>query len=83
MLIHQTGDRCLEFQGAFALNSEEANFEIAYLLEMVAVLEMPLQFEVDVISSYLSNKREQTFRYHDIKRVTGISHNPTGHVFIE
>lgn len=55
----------------FALNSEEANFEIAYLLEMVAVLEMPLQFEVDVISSYLSNKREQTFRYHDIKRVTG------------
>lgn len=83
MLIHHIGDRCLEFQGAFALNSEEANFEIAYLLEMVAVLEMPLQFEVDVISSYLSNKREQTFRYHDIKRVTGISHNPTGHVFIE
>ena len=51
VLIHHTGDA--EFQGASALNSERNDSKITHLLEMVAVLEMPLEIEADDTSTYL------------------------------
>ena len=43
MLVHHTIDTCSEFQGAPALSSEKDDSEIAHLLEVIAILKMPLQ----------------------------------------
>ena len=42
VLIHHTTDTCSEFQGASAVSSENDDSENVHLLEMVALLEMPL-----------------------------------------
>jgi hypothetical protein len=47
MLIHHTTAACSEFQWAFALNSENDDSEIAELLGIIGILEMPLQIKTD------------------------------------
>ena len=54
MLIHHTIETYFAFQWASALNSEKADSDIAHLLEMVVILEMPLQIETDGASTYIS-----------------------------
>lgn len=57
VLIHHTVDASSEFKGA--LSFERKNSDIVHLLEMVAILEMPLQIEANDALTYVSNKREQ------------------------
>jgi hypothetical protein len=46
--VHQTVDVYSEYPWDFALNSEKADSEIAHLLEVIAILEMPLLIKADV-----------------------------------
>lgn len=46
VLIHHTMDTCSEFQRASALSSKKDDSENAHLLEVVALLEMPLQLKL-------------------------------------
>lgn len=47
VLIHHTTDTCSEFHCTPALTSEGDDSEIAHFLEMMAVLEKPLQIKTD------------------------------------
>lgn len=55
MLIHHTADPYSEFQWASALSSEKADSEIVHLLQVMAVLERPLQSEADDNPSCVAN----------------------------
>lgn len=45
--MHHTVDACLEFQGNSTVRSERNAFEITHLLEVMTILEKPLQSEAD------------------------------------
>ena len=61
VLIYHTVDTCSEFQWAFALNSEKDGSEIAHLLEMITILEIPLHIRADDASTHVSLKIQQFF----------------------
>lgn len=64
MLIHHTTDTCSEFQGASALSSEKDDSEIAHLLDVIAVLKMPLQIGADDALTYVSIRIQHLFFRH-------------------
>lgn len=74
MLMHHTIDAHSGFPYAFALNSERNDSESAHLLEMVAILEMPLQTEADGAFKYVTFAIQQYFRQHGMKFVTDIGY---------
>ena len=61
----------------------KGSFELAHLLEVMTILEMPVMIKADDTPTYVSNKMKQFFAYYNIKHATGISHNPTGQAVIE
>ena len=64
MLIGHTVDTCLEFQWTSAWSSEGDDSEIAHLLEMMAILEMPFQIKTDDAHTYMSIKIQQSYGHH-------------------
>ena len=59
--VHHTIDTYSGFQWATALASEQADSEIIYLLEVMAIMGMPIQ--MDNSPAYISNKMKQCFEY--------------------
>lgn len=50
-----------------ALSSEKADCVITYLLEIMAIMEIPSQIKTDDAPSYVSNKMKQFVIYYKIK----------------
>jgi hypothetical protein len=49
----------------------------------MAILEIPAQIKINNAPVYASKKVKQFFAYYNIKRITGVQHNPTGQAVIE
>lgn len=81
--IHHTIDTYSGFQWATALASEKADSVITHLLEVMAIMGIPIQIKTDNGPAYISNKIKRFFEYYNIKHVTGIPHNPTGQAIVE
>ena len=81
--IHHTIDMYSGFQQATALSSEKADCVITHLLEVVAIMGMPIQIKTDNAPAYVSSKMKQFFTYYNIKHITGIPYNPTGQEVVE
>lgn len=78
ILIHHTNDTHSEFQEVSPLIHE-----IAHYLELVTVLEMPLQIEADNASVYVSLRMQQVFRSYGIEQLKDTSFNPIRQAIIE
>jgi hypothetical protein len=77
MLIHHTIDTYSRLKYVSALSFEKTDSEFAHLLDVIAILDIPLQIEADDASIYVCTKMQEYLRHYGIKRITGISHNPT------
>lgn len=55
------------------MNSEKCESKIAHLLDVMAILEMPLQVEANDALTHVSI-RIQYFRHYGMKHVRGTSH---------
>ena len=49
----------------------------------MAIMGIPAHITTDSVLVHVSNKMRQFFAYYNIKHVTGIPHNLTGHTVIE
>ena len=67
---------------ASALNSEKDNCVIKQLLEIMAIVGIPVQINADNIPKYTSTKVKQFFAYYCINHITDILHNPTGQAIV-
>ncbi|KAL6092360.1 hypothetical protein STEG23_021666 [Scotinomys teguina] len=81
--VHHTIDTYSGFQWATPMSSEKADSVITHLLEVMAIMGIPVQIKTDNAPAYVSNKMRQFFAYYNIRHVTGIPHNPTGQAVIE
>ncbi|KAL6070467.1 hypothetical protein STEG23_006054, partial [Scotinomys teguina] len=81
--VHHTIDTYSGFQWATPMSSEKADSVIIHLLEVMAIMGIPVQIKTDNAPAYVSNKMRQFFAYYNIRHVTGIPHNPTGQAVIE
>ena len=80
--VHHTIDTYSEFQWATALVPEKTDSVITHLLEVMAIMGVPIQIKTDNGPAYISNKMKQFLNI--IKHIhTGISHNPTGQAIVE
>ena len=61
MLIYDTTDTCSEVQWTSALSSEKADSVITHLLEVMSMMEIPIQIRTDNCLVYISNKMKQAF----------------------
>ena len=71
------------FQWATDLSSEKADSVITHLLEVMAIMGIPVQIKTDNSPAYVSSKMKWFFAYYNIKHITGIPHNPIGQAVIE
>ena len=78
MLMHHTIDAHSGFPYAFALNSERNDSESAHLLEMVAILEMPLQTEADDATVYVAIRIQPYCTHYHTEHVTSVSYIAIG-----
>ena len=76
--VHHTIDTYSGFQWATALASEKADSVITHLLEVMAIMGIPMQIKTDNNPAYISDKMKQFFAYYNIKHAIGISHSATG-----
>ena len=65
------------------MGSEKADSAVTHLLEVMAIMGIPVQIEADNAPAYASSKMKQFFAYYTIKHNTGIPHNPIGQAVIE
>ena len=70
--VHHTIDTYSGFQWATALASEKADSVITHMLEVMAIMGIPLQIKTYNGPVYISNKMKQCFTYYNIKHVTSI-----------
>lgn len=70
--IYHTFYSYLRYQWATALSSENDDFVITYLLEIMAIMLIVAQVKIDNAAAYI-----QVFTYYHIMHITGISQNPT------
>ena len=61
-----------------SLSCERNDSEIAHLLGIMAILEIPVHVKTDNSLAYFSSKMKQIFVYYKINRIMGIPHNITG-----
>ena len=66
-----------------ALNSEKTNSVITHLLEVMAIMDKPVQIKTGNALVYVSKRMKQFFAYYIIKHIIGIPHSPTGQAVIE
>lgn len=64
---HHTIDMYLGLQWATALSSEKADSVISHLLEVMAIVKIPVQVKID-----------HALAYNNIKHMMGKPHNPIG-----
>jgi transposase InsO family protein len=60
--VHHTIDTHSGFQWATALASEKADSVITHLLEVMAIMGIPIQIKTDNGPGYISNKMKQFLR---------------------
>lgn len=65
------------FNKATALSSEKADSVITNVLEIMAIMWIPIEIKIGNAPAYVSSKMKQFFAYYNIKYITGIPHNPT------
>ena len=70
------------FHGNY-LSFEMASFVVSPLLKVMAIMGRAIQIKTDNALAYVSSKMKQFFACYNIKHVTGIPHNTTGHAVIE
>ena len=80
MLMHHAVDSHTEFQYTFVLTSKTAHSEIAHLLEVMDILEIPLQMEAQHMYPL---KYNNFFRHYCIENTTDISYSSTGQAVLE
>lgn len=73
MLIYHIISTCSEFQWSFVLSFEGDESEIKYLLEIMALLEIPIQHKTHDILTYMPIKIYQ-FNEHEAYCRDSISH---------
>ena len=54
-----------------------------HLLEVIAIMGIPVQIKTDNIFAYVSSKMKQFFTCYNIKHITGVIYNPTGQAVLE
>ena len=81
--VHHTIDTYSGFQLTTALSSEKNGSVISHLLEVMAIMGIPVHVKADNAPAYVSKKMKRLFPYYNMKHVTGIPHNPTGQAVIE
>lgn len=69
---HHTIDTYLELQWTTAVSSEKADSVITHLLEVMDIVEIPVQVKIDY-----------ALAYNNIKHMTGIPHKPIGYATTE
>jgi hypothetical protein len=77
-VIHHTIVIYSEFQWALALNFEKGDSVIAYLLETIVILEIPLDIEADDAYPLPADKYPFTthlLRYYGTENITDIFHD--------
>ncbi|KAL6031936.1 hypothetical protein STEG23_004786 [Scotinomys teguina] len=68
--VHHTIDTYSGFQWATPMSSEKADSVITHLLEVMAIMGIPVQIKTDNAPAYVSNKMRQFFVYYNIRHVT-------------
>ena len=63
---------------ATALNSERADSVSIHLLEIMAIIGLPLWIKTDNTCAYVSIKMKLFFTQYNIQHRTDFLHNPTG-----
>lgn len=81
--MHHTIDTYSGIQWTTALASEKADFVIMHLLEVMAIIGIPIQIKMNNGLECVPNKMKQFFTYYNIKCVTDIPHKHTGQVIVE
>ena len=82
--VHHTIDTYSGFQWATALSSEKADLVRIHLIEVMAIMGIPVQIKTDNGPAYVSKKMKRVFFvYYNIKHITGIPNNPTGQAVID
>ena len=81
--LYHSIDSYLGFQWSTALSSEKADSVITHLLEVMAIMGIPVQIKTDNALAYVSRKMKQLFEYYNIKHITGIPHVPTKQAPVE
>ena len=79
-MIYYTIDTYSKFQRAFSSNSEKDDSEITHLIQIMTILEIPLQIEAEDDSAYVYNKIKQFLSLCGTEHVTDKSKNPTGQI---
>lgn len=81
--VPHTIDTYSGFQWTTAIRSKKADSVVPHLLEVITILEIPLQIKTDNVLAYISNKMQQFFKHYSIKHVTDIPYHPTGQAIVE
>ena len=62
--VHQTIDIYSGFQWATAWSSEKAKFVITHLLDVMAIMGIPVQIKTENDASYVTNKMKEFSAYY-------------------
>lgn len=82
-IVHNNTDIDLGFQIGLCFEFGNTNSIIAYLLEEMTIMGIPLQIKTDNAPAYVSCKMKWVFAYYNIKYIIAMPYNPTGEAVIE